>query len=65
MDPDKLSSFMWDHTIRSHGGIPSNNPRDEFQFRITGSYKDPLSRQQTEAVRILILKLKVNIIGDK
>ena len=29
-DPDKVSSFMWDHTLMNHGGIPSTNVHEEF-----------------------------------
>ena len=64
-DPDKLSSFMWDHTVLAHGGVPSENPEDEFQFRITGSFKDPLTREQEEAVRIIFMIEKGNIKGER
>ena len=64
-DPDKLSSFMWDHTVLAHGGIPSVNPQDEFQFRITGSFKDPLTREQEEAVRIIFMIEKGTIKGER
>ena len=43
---------MWDHTQVAHQGVISENMERDYNFRIEGSFKDPLSRQLDESVRI-------------
>ena len=51
MDPedDKVSSWMWDHA-QSHGGI--QNLETDYNFGVVCSYRDPFTRQVSEATRI-------------
>ena len=46
------SSWMWDHTEKVHQGIISDELSDDYNFRVAGSFRDPLSRQLDESVRI-------------
>ena len=41
------SSFMHRHQVEKHGGAPA-----EFEMRVVRGFKDPMSRQVTEAVMI-------------
>ena len=41
------SSFMYRHQIEKHNGAPAN-----YEMRVVRGFKDPLSRQVTEAVLI-------------
>ena len=45
------SSFMWDHVQEVHGGEEDMDP-ENFRFSVISSFKDPLTRQLTEAVKI-------------
>ena len=49
---DKRTSFMWDHNVAAHGGDLNMDPMKDFQFSVISTYKDPLTRQVTEAVKI-------------
>ena len=53
VEDDKLSSFMWDHRVDKHQGDMDIDPDMDFKWEILSSHRDPLSRQVTEAVRIL------------
>ena len=49
--PDsELSSFMWDHKRDNHMDLDMST--NDFQFDIVGKFKDPMTRQIEEAVRI-------------
>ena len=52
---------MWDHCKQKHDGIPGPDMHKDFQFRITGTFVDPLTREVAEAVRIVMAKAKINI----
>ena len=41
------NSFMYKHQMEKHNGEPAN-----FKMKVVKSFKDPLSRQVTEAVMI-------------
>ena len=60
-----VSSWMWDHTVEVHGGEISENPRDDYKFRIVGVFRDSLSRQLDEALRIESVEQRGKRIGDK
>ena len=49
------ATFMWNHTKEVHGGIPGleNGVRDYKMF-LDGSFKDPLTRQVEEDVRMRV-----------
>jgi hypothetical protein len=47
------SSFMWDHSLEAHQGQVSGDPSQDYQFRITGQFKEPLTRLLSEATRII------------
>ena len=46
------SSFIWDHVQAAHSGDLEFNPEKDFKFKVLGAYRDPMSRQITEAVKI-------------
>ena len=49
--PDSdLTSFMWDHKKENHSDLDMTN--SDFQFNIINRFKDPMTRQVEEAVRI-------------
>ena len=60
-----MSSWMWDHTLEMHGGEISENLRDDYKFRILGVFRDSLSRQLDEALRIESVEQRGERIGDK
>ena len=60
-----MSSWMWDHTVEVHGGQISDNHRDDYRFRIVGVFRDSLSRQLDEAVRIESVEQRGRRVGDK
>ena len=59
-----MSSWMWDHTVEVHGGQISDNHRDDYRFRIVGVFRDSLSRQLDEAVRIESVEQRGRRVGD-
>ena len=60
-----FSSWMWDHTESHHGGVISQNIRQEYTFRQQGLFRDPLSRQLDEAVRISMVEGRGKVLGDR
>ena len=56
---------MWDHTLEAHSGVLSSNPRDDYQFRVVGAFRDCLSRQLDEAVRLDSVEQRGYRVGDK
>ena len=56
---------MWDHLEKEHGGVHSSEYREDFTFRLMGSFRDCLSRQTDEAVRLEMAELLGYVIGDK
>ena len=58
LDKKEESSFMHKHQVEKHNGEPAN-----FQMRVFRSFKDPLSRQVTEAV--LIKNHRGNLLNSK
>ena len=61
----EASSLMWDHTVETHNGEISDNPREDFQFRVVGVFRDCLSRQLEEAVRLESIENGGLRLGDK
>jgi hypothetical protein len=60
-----VSSWMWDHSVNCHAGVISPNPADDYQFRVQGSFRDCLSRQLDEAVRIMMVENHGRVVGDR
>ena len=61
-------SYMWRHTLEAHGGlIGSLNGLNDYSMKVTGTFKDPLSRILDEAVRIKDLEddPSVNCLNSK
>ena len=52
LDPDKKSSWMWDHMVQKHGSPRDIDPLKDFRFEKVSSHRDPLNRQIEEAIRI-------------
>ena len=48
------TSWMWDHLLEAHGPNPNINPVQDFSFNLFQTFKDPMSRQLSEAVRIQV-----------
>ena len=59
---------MWRHALEAHGGVigPLNGLKD-FSMKVTGTFKDPLTRILNEAVRIKDLEDEpsVNCLNSK
>ena len=51
-EENKKSSFIWDHIVETHGGDLDLKPKRDFNFSVLATFKDPLTRQITEAVKI-------------
>ena len=62
---EKISSWMWDHSMDAHGGNISENPREDYRFRLVGVFRDCLSRQLEEAVRIDSVEQGGKRVGDR
>ena len=43
---------MWDHIKMAHASSLNFNAKDDFSFEVVSSFKDPMSRQITEATMI-------------
>jgi hypothetical protein len=56
VEEEEGSSFMWDHAVNAHQGQVSLNITDDFQFRVTGQFRDPLTRELTESTRIIFAR---------
>ena len=48
---DPMSSWMFDHSKEFHD-VPSSSMENDYSFSVLGSYRDPMTRQINEAVRI-------------
>ena len=59
------SSWMWDHLVEEHGGVPGPDHHEDFTFRLLGSFRDCLSRQVDEAVRLEMVQLLGRVLGDR
>ena len=44
-------SWMWDHVLKEHGGLPGPVASEDFTFRLVGTFRDCLGRQTDKAVR--------------
>ena len=60
-----VSSWMWDHTQSHHNAAISQDFRQDFTFRLQGVFRDPLSRQLDEAVRIGMVEGHGKVLGDR
>ena len=56
---------MWDHAQNHHGGVLSQDIRNDYTFRLQGVFRDPLSRQLDEAVRIWMVDGHGKVLGDR
>ena len=56
---------MREHTESQHGGVISNNIREDYTFKRQGVFQDCLSRQLDEAVRISMVESRGKVIGDR
>ena len=46
------SSFIWDHFTARHKGDQTYNPEKDIKFSVLSTFRDPMSRQLMEAVKI-------------
>ena len=46
------SSFIWDHFNTRHKGDTEYNPEKDMKFTVLSSFRDPMTRQLMEAVKI-------------
>ena len=54
-DNEEGATFMWNHTKSVHGGIPgADNGAGDYQMYLDGSFRDPLTRQVDEDVRMRV-----------
>ena len=60
-----VSSWMWDHAVEHHDGMISQNIRQDYTFRLQGTFRDCLSRQLDEAVRIDMAERYGRVLGDR
>ena len=51
-EDDEKSSFILDHFKEAHKDDPDVVPERDIKFSVLASYKDPLTRQIAEAVKI-------------
>ena len=58
------SSWMWDHVQEEHGGSPGQDYREDFTFRLMGSFRDCMGRQTDEAVRLDMVEVYGKVPGD-
>ena len=64
VEEDTWSSFMWDHRLAKHHNNTTMDPDRDFKFDILSSFKDPMTRQITEAV-FINQALETNTQTDK
>ena len=60
-----VSSWMWDHAVQCHDGVISQEIRQDFTFRLQGVFRDCLSRQLDEAVRLRMAESHGSVVGDR
>ena len=58
-------SWMWDHVLKEHGGLPGPVASEEFTFRLVGTFRECLGRQTDEAVRLELTELLGYVLGDR
>ena len=58
-------SWMWDHVLKEHGGLPGPVASEDFTFRLVGTFRDCLGRQTDEAVRLELTELLGYVLGDR
>ena len=56
---------MWDHAVQCHDGVISQEIRQDFTFRLQGVFRDCLSRQLDEAVRLRMAESHGSVVGDR
>ena len=61
----EVSSWMWDHTSEAHGGVISENHKEDYTFRLVGQFRDCLSRQLEEAIRIDSVEQSGHRLGER
>ena len=55
---------MWDHVVSVHDGAMTDNVMEDFQFRVQGHFRDCLSGQLDEAVRLRMAEGAGRVVGD-
>jgi hypothetical protein len=45
-------SWMWQHAVAEHGGEIRGNGRRDYNFKVTGTFRDPTTRIADECVRL-------------
>ena len=60
-----VTSWMWDHAVSNHAGVISPDLADDYQFTVQGSFRDCLSRQLDEAVRIRMAENHRRVVRDR
>ena len=55
---------MWEHVKERHGGSPGQDHREDFTFNLLGIFRDYLSRQTGEAVRLEMVELYNKVLGN-
>ena len=56
---------MWNHAVEHHDGMISQNIRQDYTFRLQGTFRDCLSRQLDVAVRIDMAERYGRVLGDR
>ena len=56
---------MWDHTESHHDGVISQNISQDYSFRLQGVFGYCLSRQLDEAVRINMVEMHGQVVGNR
>ena len=61
-EQEDISSCMADHTRSHHERVISEDPTDDYDFFVVGSWRKPLHRLLEEVIRIRIAKTKSILI---
>lgn len=57
------TTFMWEHCVEKHGGVPGQDHHLDFEFTLLSTHRSPLERQIAEAIRIQGLQDQGRDIG--
>jgi hypothetical protein len=69
----KEKSWMWKHVEEDHEGIVTGDGKDDFTFKLLGTFKDPTTRLANEACRLARdergegdwIKGRLKVLNDK
>ena len=59
------SSWMFDHLLKHHDGVPGPDPATDCTFRLQGAFTDCLGRQLDECVRLDLVEERGEVVGDR